>query len=102
MIQFNNVGYQIAVLINGYSNMKLSEIKAKLAATRLNGAYIEQPFFSSNERIYITQNGSLFWERFCGGTTSVVPTTLTCSEENADDWYFRNWHQSNPSKSIRG
>lgn len=81
--------------------MKISKIKKILAKSWKNGAYIEQPFFSSNERLYITKNGALFWEkRYYDGTVLVNPTELNRSEAEANDWYFRDWHQSNPSESL--
>lgn len=81
--------------------MKFEEIKAELAKSWKNGAYIEQPFFSSNERLYVTKNGSIFWEkRFYDGTVLVKPTELDRSEENAKNWYFRDWHQDQPSESL--
>lgn len=81
--------------------MKIEEIKAKLAKSWKNGAYIEQPFFSSNERLYITKNGSLFWEKhFYDGKVLVKPTELDMSEANAKNWYFRDWNQEQPSESL--
>lgn len=81
--------------------MKIDEIKAKLAKSWKNGVYIEQPFFSSNERLYITKNGSLFWEKhLAGGKVLVKPTELDMSEAKAKNWYFRDWHQEKPSESL--
>lgn len=81
--------------------MKIEEIKAKLAKSWKNGAYIEQPFFSSNERLYITKNGALFWEKhFSSGKVIVSPTELDMSEAKANNWYFRDWHQEQPSESL--
>lgn len=81
--------------------MKIEEIKAKLAKSWKNGAYIERPHFRCYERVYITKNGSFFHEtEFRDGKVTVVPTVLEEFEAIADDWYFNDFSSNPPSKDL--
>ena len=87
--------------------MKFKKIKQLLNESRVNGVYIEQPFFSSNERLYLAKSGKLFWVKSIytpGESTDkflVKPTELSWPEYTASDWYFRDFGEEQPRKSIR-
>lgn len=73
--------------------MTLDEIKQQLDKSFANGYYIELPFFSTNESIYLTKSGEAFYvrERYnelreCYYFSKVEKTDFDQAELNAKDW----------------
>lgn len=70
--------------------MTLAEIKKELAKSWCNGFYIDLPNFSSNERIYLTKNGSTFhYKQFSSGKEWVEKSSLMSSELKSSEWSIR-------------
>lgn len=73
--------------------MTLDEIKKKLSKSFANGYYIELPFFSTNESIYLTKTGEAFYVRSsynavldCSTYATVEKTKFDRDERESTDW----------------